>query len=100
MEEKEGKLPRANEIPICPFCDGKVYYTAWVTHKIFQMECESCKAHWRTGFEKDSKQEMYVELTKPTSNGEGIEFLNRKLSMEFWKDMIRERIKIQIDDSH
>jgi len=50
MQKKEGKSPRAIEIPICPFCDGKVNYTSWVTHKIFQslpnlrqmVEVESC----------------------------------------------------------
>ena len=41
MKKKEGKSPRAVEIPICPFCDGKVNYISWVTHKIFQMECKS-----------------------------------------------------------
>lgn len=92
--KKEVKSPRAVELPICPFCDGKVNYTSWITHKIFQMECESCGAHWRTGLKESSQREFYVELTKSMSNGKGREFLSQKLSLEFWRDMIRERIRI------
>ena len=94
MQNKEGKSPRAVEIPICPFCDGKVNYTSWVTHKIFQMECKSCGAHWRTGLKETHDKELYVELTKSMPDGNGRELLNLKLSLEFWKDMIRDRIKI------
>jgi len=94
MPKKDGKLSRAIEIPICPFCDGKVYYTSWVTHKIFQMECEICGAHWRTGLKESSQREFYVELTKPTPDGRGKELLNLKLPLESWRDMIRDRIKI------
>ncbi len=94
MQKKEGKSPRAVEIPICPFCDGKVNYTSWVTHKIFQMECKSCGAHWRTGLKESSQREFYVELAKSTPDGRGSEYLSQKLPLEFWRDMIRDRIKI------
>ncbi|UCD14162.1 MAG: hypothetical protein JSW60_01735 [Thermoplasmatales archaeon] len=91
---KDAKLPRAVELPVCPLCDGKVYYTQWITHKIFQMECESCGAHWRTGLKESTKRDIYVELTKSMSNSKGREFLGKKLPLEFWRDMIRERIRI------
>ena len=94
MTKKDGGFARADEIPICPFCDGQVYYTSWVTHKIFQMECQSCGAHWRTGLKKSPQQDMYIELTKTTSDGIGKELLYKKLSLDFWRDMIRQRIRI------
>lgn len=89
-----GKSTRAVELPICPFCDGKVYYTSWVTHKIFQMECKGCGAHWRTGFKEGVEREMYVELTKPMSNGNRRELLAQKHPLAFWQNMITKRIKI------
>ena len=94
MAKKGGKFARADEIPICPFCDGKVYYTSWITHRIFQMECESCEAHWRTGLKRVAQRDMYIELTRPMSNGIGKELLSQKLSLEFWRDLIRERIRL------
>lgn len=94
MSIKDGKFPKVLELPICPFCDGRIFYTAWVTHKIYQMECERCGAHWRTGIKRSPQREMYVELTKPMHNSHGREFLYRKLSMAFWRDMIRTRIRI------
>ena len=94
MPQKEGKLSRAVELPICPFCDSKVYYTSWITHKIFQMECETCGAHWHTGLDKTNDNEFFVELTKSSSEGYGRELLNQKLPLDYWKDMIIERIKI------
>jgi len=58
------------------------------------MECERCGAHWRTGLKKPPQRDVYVELTKSMSNGKGSEFLSQKLSLEFWRDMVRERIRI------
>ena len=92
MLKKDRKFSRAVELPICPFCDGKVYYTSWVTHNIFQIECEICGAHWRTVLKESSQEGFYIELTKSKSDGTGRELLNLKLSLDSWMDMIRERI--------
>ena len=94
MLVKDLKLSRAIELPICPFCDNKVFYTSWITHKIFQMECEICKAHWRTGLKETNDREFYVELIKSSQDGNGRELLNLKLPLESWTDMILERIKL------
>ena len=91
---KEGKHPEAVELPICPFCDGKVHYTTWTTHKIYQMECTRCKAHWRTGLKDTPQRDMYVMLTQPTSNSQGIELLGQKHPLTFWQDMVTKRIRI------
>lgn len=95
MANKEKRNPRATELPICPFCDGKVHYTSWITHRIFQMECKSCRSHWRTGIKELSQEDFYVELTKSMSNGKGSELLSKKLSLGFWRDLVRERIRIE-----
>jgi len=94
MLKKDGKLSKSVELPICPFCDGKVFYTSWLTHKIFQMECESCGSHWRTGLKETPDRDFYVELTKSMSSGKGRELINKKLSLEFWQDMVTKRIQI------
>jgi len=92
MVEKDGKFSRAVELPICPFCDGKVYYTSWTTHKIYQMECESCKAHWRAGITGGHERKMIVELTSSKNPEISGEYLNKKVSIQYWKDMLRRRI--------
>lgn len=94
MKEEDKKFAKAVDLPICPFCDGKVYYTAWITHKIYQMECENCKSHWRTGITDPTKRDIYVQLTRYKNNDRYNEYLNQKLSLKFWQDMIRKRIKI------
>jgi len=88
------KLPKAVELPVCPFCDGSVYYASWTTHKIFQMECSNCKAHWRTGVSKSAQREMYVELTSYMKDQSANEHLNKKLPLDFWRDMVLKRINI------
>ena len=86
------KSPRAVEIPICPFCDGKVIYTSWITHKIFQLECLNCGSHWRSGIKETPEKELYLVLTKSKSNLNSTKYLWQKHPIEFWRDMIRERI--------
>lgn len=53
MNEKDKNFVRSLELPICPFCNGKVYYDNWITHKIFNIKCEKCKAYWRSGIKKN-----------------------------------------------
>jgi hypothetical protein len=93
MLEKEKGLARAVELPICPFCDGKIYYTSWTTHKIFQMECNKCGAHWRTVITKGDQKMMSVELTSSRNPEISYEYINKKLSMQYWKNMLRQRIE-------
>jgi ribosomal protein L37AE/L43A len=92
--KNERRLSRAHEIPMCPFCDGKVYYIEWVTHKIFQMGCEKCGARWRSGIKSSSLRETFVELIKQGADGKGKELLNQKFSVDFWRNSIRKRIPI------
>ena len=82
---------RASEIPICPFCNGEVYYCSWLTHKIFQMECEQCQAHWRTGILNNAKREMYVELTTSKNPEISNEYFKKKLPLQYWQDLIKKR---------
>jgi len=92
MIEKNERFARAVDLPICPFCDGKIFYTSWVTHKIFQMECENCGAHWRTGLSEGIERNMIVELTISKNPEISGEYLNKKLSLQYWKDMLKRRI--------
>jgi hypothetical protein len=94
MPQHTTKLPQAVELPICPFCDGKIYYSTWVTHKIYQMECTRCHAHWRTGVGDAPERSMYIELTQTPSVGHGDTYLNQKLPLSFWRDLVLTKIKI------
>jgi Zn ribbon nucleic-acid-binding protein len=91
--DKDKKISKSVEIPICPFCDGKVHYTSWLTHKIYQMECEKCGSHWRSGINESETRDIYIELTKTISNEKYEKYLFQKYSLNFWRDMIRERIR-------
>ena len=87
--EKRNEV-RASEIPTCPFCRGNVYYSSWLTHRIFQMECEHCQAHWRTGIKDTPKREMYVELTTSKNPEIPDDYIDKKLPLQFWQDLIKE----------
>ena len=91
--EEERKLVKSSEIPICPFCNGNIYYKNWITHKIFHIECEKCKAHWRTGIRKNEKRDIYFELLNSENPEISNEYFNKKLSLNFWREMIRNNIK-------
>ena len=78
---------KAAELPICPFCQGPVYYDNWVTHRIFQMECEKCKAHWRTGILNNPKRDMFVELIRSDNPEISEEYINKKLSLSYWQKL-------------
>ena len=75
------KEVRASELPVCPFCLGSNYYDQWVTHRIFQMECKQCKAHWRTSINKNNDREMFVELIKSENPEISNEYLEKKLPL-------------------
>ena len=90
---EERKLVKSTEIPICPFCNGNIYYQNWITHKIFHIECEKCKAHWRTGIRKNEKRDIYFELLNSENPEISNEYVNKKLSLNFWREMIRNNIK-------
>ena len=81
------KLVQSSELPICPFCQGTVYYESWITHRIFQMECEQCKAHWRTGIKNTPKREMFVELTSSKNPDISYVYLEKGLPLRFWQDL-------------
>jgi hypothetical protein len=83
------KEVRASELPICPFCQGLIYYDQWITHRIFQMECKQCKAHWRTGILHNDNREMYVELVKSKNPEISNEYMKKKLSLQFWQNMVK-----------
>ena len=78
---------RAMELPTCPFCNGAVYYKNWVTHRIFQMECEACKSHWRTGINQNPERDMYVELIDSKNTEELHKYLNKKHPIIFWQNL-------------
>lgn len=77
------------ELPFCPFCNGKVYYDNWLTHKIFQMECVQCKAHWRTGIQNNPEREIYVELLRSKNPEISEEYLDKKLPLQYWQKMLK-----------
>jgi len=82
------KFVQSSELPYCPFCQGTVYYDNWITHRIFQMECEQCKTHWRTGIKNTPKREMYVELTSSKNSDISYVYLEKGLPLRFWQDLM------------
>ncbi|MCK5300931.1 MAG: hypothetical protein KAJ21_03430 [Thermoplasmatales archaeon] len=91
--KNERKQVRSTELPICPFCDGKIYYENWITHKIFHIECEKCKAHWRTGIKNNEERDIFLELLKSENPEISNEYINKRLSLNFWRDLLRNKIK-------
>ena len=79
---------RAIEMPTCPFCNGAVYYKNWITHRIFQMECEDCKSHWRTGINQNEERDMYVELIDTEENETLAKYLHKKKPIDYWQNLI------------
>jgi hypothetical protein len=85
MEKQHNVM--ATELPICPFCQGKVYYDKWLTHRLFEMECESCKSHWRTGIKNNEKRDLYVELISSKNPTISNEYFQRQLPLRYWQQM-------------
>ena len=92
MNPKDNTLSQSIEIPVCPFCDGKVLYKNWVTHKIFQLECKNCYAQWRSTIDKTPDKKQYICLIKTNKEGKGEKLLNQQHTITFWQEKIRERI--------
>jgi hypothetical protein len=80
---------KAAELPICPFCQGPVYYDTWVTHRIFQMECEHCKSHWRTRISSDQSEDLAVELLSSKNPSISSEYFEKQLPLSYWQKMIQ-----------
>ena len=95
MNNKLKKFVRSSELPLCPFCDGKIFYDFWLTHKIFHLECESCKAHWRSGIKNIESREIYLELINSKNPDISNEYINKKLSISFWRDLLNKNIKLK-----
>ena len=94
MIDEQKKFVRSSELPICPFCDGKIFYNNWITHKIFHIECEKCKAHWRSGIKNIESREIYLELVNSKNPDISDEYINKRLSVGFWRDLLNKNIKI------
>jgi len=93
IQNKKNKFVKSLELPICPFCDGNIYYENWTTHKIFNMKCEKCGAFWRSGINNnESVREVYLELISSNNPEISNEYLNKKLSVNFWMDLLNKRI--------
>ena len=92
MIEKHKKFVRSSELPICPFCDGNIYYEYWITHRIFHIECEKCKAHWRSGFKNLDNRDIYLELLSSKNPEISNELINKKLSISYWRDLLKNNI--------
>ena len=90
MVEKQHNV-RALELPNCPFCNGVVYYDKWLTHRIFQMECNECKSHWRTGISNNTEREMFVELVSSKNQSISNEYFQKQLTLQYWQEMIRKK---------
>lgn len=82
---------KAVELPICPFCQGPVYYDNWVTHRIFQMECKNCKSHWRTRLIPDQVEDIFVELLSTKNPTISNEYFQKQLPLSYWQNMIRQK---------
>ncbi len=92
MIEKQKNFVRSSELPICPFCNGKIYYKNWTTHRIFHIECEKCKAHWRSGIKNNENREMFMELICSRNPEISNEYLNKKLPINFWINLLKNKI--------
>ncbi len=88
----ERKFARSTELPICPFCNGNIFYKNWITHKIFHIECEKCKAHWRTGIRDNEDREIFFELLNSNNPEISNEYINKKLSLKYWRDLLNKKI--------
>jgi len=89
MIEKQNRFVRSSELPICPFCGGEIYYENWITHKIFHIECEKCKAHWRSGIKNNENREIFMELISSKNPEISNEYINKKLPIVFWIDLFK-----------
>lgn len=96
MINNKAKFVRSLELPICPFCDGKIYYENWITHKIFNIKCEKCKAFWRSGIKKNENRDIFIELLSSKNPEISNEYLNKKLPLNFWTDLLKKRIDNRI----
>ena len=92
MIEKQKNFVRSSELPICPFCNGKIYYKNLTTHRIFHIECEKCKAHWRSGIKNNENREMFMELICSRNPEISNEYLNKKLPINFWINLLKNKI--------
>ena len=93
---KQKKFVRSLELPICPFCEGKIYYERWITHKIFHIECANCKAHWRSGIKNNESRDIFIELLNSKNPEISNEYINKKLSINFWRDLLKRKIDQKI----
>lgn len=96
MVENKKKFVRSSELPICPFCDGKIFYENWITHRIFHIECVKCKAHWRSGIKNDDSRDVYLELLRSENSEISYEYLNKKLSINYWRDLLKDNINLKL----
>ena len=92
MMDRQNKHVRSEELPICPFCDGKIYYDKWTTHRIFHIQCENCKAHWRSGIKNNDNRDIFLELLDSKNPEISNEYMNKKLSIKYWRDLLEKKI--------
>ena len=90
--KRRNEFSKENRVMI----NGKLYYKNWLTHMLFHIECIECKTHWRTVIPENPEKDIFFELISSDNSKITKEFENRKLPLEFWKDLIIEKIDKKI----